>query len=254
MPSHSESRRSVNSRRSRPTGRCTPKRRLGRWPEERAAAMAVLEQPPPGSWPRDRSVLVAVLLSEGDVARAWRRRTPAAARATSGARSPANARPAPRGRAPPSTDGCSRPRSTCATTLATTARSSCSPSCTPCSRRMATRPRTLALVADLAGVHRRKRNLIKRLDAQRWPVSCPRWSRDALRDLRAAVARGDGAAIRAATDARDLDEVLQLVGEGLLAAPAGRTRSPARAPSDSDGVVSREAPSSRTRWRVARVI
>ena len=46
------------------------------------------------------------------------------------------------------------------------------------------------------------------------------WSRDALRDLRVAVVRGDGAAIRAATDARDLDEVLQLVGEGLLAAPA----------------------------------
>ena len=44
---------------------------LGAWPRERAAAMAVLEQPPPGIWPRDRSVLVAILLREGDAARAW---------------------------------------------------------------------------------------------------------------------------------------------------------------------------------------
>ena len=31
----------------------------------------MLEQPPRGIWPRDRSVLVAILLWEGEVARAW---------------------------------------------------------------------------------------------------------------------------------------------------------------------------------------
>ena len=30
-----------------------------------------------------------------------------------------------------------------------------------------------ALVADVRAVHRRKRNLIRRLDAQRWPAPCP---------------------------------------------------------------------------------
>jgi hypothetical protein len=46
------------------------------------------------------------------------------------------------------------------------------------------------------------------------------WDRDALRELRAAVARRDVAAIGAAIEGRDLDEVLQLVGDGLLAIPA----------------------------------
>jgi hypothetical protein len=45
------------------------------------------------------------------------------------------------------------------------------------------------------------------------------WSPDALRELRAAVARRDGAGIRAAIEGRDLDQVLQLVGDGLLADP-----------------------------------
>jgi hypothetical protein len=46
------------------------------------------------------------------------------------------------------------------------------------------------------------------------------WDGDALTELRIAVARGDVAAIRAAVDRRDLDAVLQLAGEGLLADPA----------------------------------
>jgi hypothetical protein len=46
------------------------------------------------------------------------------------------------------------------------------------------------------------------------------WDRDALQALRGAAARGDGAAIRAAVDDRNLDEVLQLAGDGLLASPA----------------------------------
>jgi hypothetical protein len=50
------------------------------------------------------------------------------------------------------------------------------------------------------------------------PVSA--WGREALTELRAAVARGDVAAIRAAVADRDLDAVLQLAGHGLLAEPA----------------------------------
>lgn len=46
------------------------------------------------------------------------------------------------------------------------------------------------------------------------------WDREALTELRAAVARRDVAAIRAAVDGRDVDAVLQLAGEGLLANPA----------------------------------
>ena len=46
------------------------------------------------------------------------------------------------------------------------------------------------------------------------------WDREALTELRAAVARRDVAAIHAAVDGRDLDAVLQLAGDGLLADPA----------------------------------
>lgn len=45
------------------------------------------------------------------------------------------------------------------------------------------------------------------------------WDREALRALRAAIAQGDAAALRAALHGRDLDAVLQLAGEGLLATP-----------------------------------
>ena len=45
------------------------------------------------------------------------------------------------------------------------------------------------------------------------------WDGDALRELRAAVAQKDVAALRAAVDGRALDAVLQLAGDGLLAKP-----------------------------------
>jgi hypothetical protein len=46
------------------------------------------------------------------------------------------------------------------------------------------------------------------------------WDRDALEKLRGAVYRGDGAAVVAALHGRDLGGVLQLAGDGLLAARA----------------------------------
>jgi hypothetical protein len=46
------------------------------------------------------------------------------------------------------------------------------------------------------------------------------WDREALTELRAAVARRDVVGIRAAVAGRDLDSVLQLAGDGLLADPA----------------------------------
>jgi Uncharacterised protein family (UPF0158) len=46
------------------------------------------------------------------------------------------------------------------------------------------------------------------------------WDREALTELRVAVARRDVAAICAAVDRHDLDAVLQLAGDGLLADPA----------------------------------
>jgi hypothetical protein len=45
------------------------------------------------------------------------------------------------------------------------------------------------------------------------------WDRDALTALRAAVVQRDVVAIRAALEGRDLDAVLQLAGDGLLAFP-----------------------------------
>ena len=44
------------------------------------------------------------------------------------------------------------------------------------------------------------------------------WDRDALGALRGAVYRRDGGAVLAALEGRDLDDVLQLAGDGLLAA------------------------------------
>jgi Uncharacterised protein family (UPF0158) len=46
------------------------------------------------------------------------------------------------------------------------------------------------------------------------------WDHEALTELRSAVARRDVAAIRAAVDERDINAVLQLAGDGLLADPA----------------------------------
>jgi hypothetical protein len=45
------------------------------------------------------------------------------------------------------------------------------------------------------------------------------WDREALTELRVAVAHRDIGAIRAAVDGRDLDAVLQLAGDGLLGRP-----------------------------------
>jgi Uncharacterised protein family (UPF0158) len=44
------------------------------------------------------------------------------------------------------------------------------------------------------------------------------WDREALAELRGAVARADGVAVLAALRGRPLDEVLQLAGDGLLSA------------------------------------
>lgn len=46
------------------------------------------------------------------------------------------------------------------------------------------------------------------------------WDRDSLAELRGAVYRRDGAAVLAALEGRELLEVLQLAGDGLLAATA----------------------------------
>ena len=48
------------------------------------------------------------------------------------------------------------------------------------------------------------------------------WDRDALAELRGAVYRRDGGAVLAALEGRDLDDVLQLAGDGLLAAVGQR--------------------------------
>jgi hypothetical protein len=45
------------------------------------------------------------------------------------------------------------------------------------------------------------------------------WDMDAVRELRVAVAAGDAEAIGAAVADRELDDVLQLVGDGLLTSP-----------------------------------
>jgi uncharacterized Zn finger protein len=109
---------------------------LGAWPRERAAAMAALEQPSRASWPRDHSVLVAILLWEGDVARAWEQ-------ALAGGCSRDLWRALARERPDDAVSIYRRhPRSTCATTTATTGRSSSWPSCTNCSHRSAGRPTT----------------------------------------------------------------------------------------------------------------
>jgi Uncharacterised protein family (UPF0158) len=53
-----------------------------------------------------------------------------------------------------------------------------------------------------------------------WEDPVMEWDREALTELRGAVARRDVTAIRAAVAGRDLDEVLQLAGDGLLASPS----------------------------------
>jgi uncharacterized Zn finger protein len=146
---------------------------LGRWPEERAAAMAVLEQLPRRMWPRDRSVLVAVLLSEGDVARAWDE-------AHAGDCSRDLWRVLARERAPRRpADTVGVYRRLLAATIDLRNDTGYDGAVELLDELHALlsahghEAAHVALVTELREVHRRKRNLIKRLDAQRWPAPCP---------------------------------------------------------------------------------
>jgi uncharacterized Zn finger protein len=142
---------------------------LGAWPRERAAAMAVLEQPPSGIWPRDRSVLVAILLWEGDVAGAWEQ---AHAGGCSRDRWRALARARP-------DDAVAVYRRLLSATIDLRNDSGYDGAIellaelhfllAPLGRE----DEHAALVAEVREVHRRKRNLIKRLDAQQWVAPCP---------------------------------------------------------------------------------
>ncbi|HET6547557.1 MAG TPA: hypothetical protein VFG79_03800 [Solirubrobacter sp.] len=142
---------------------------LGAWPHERAAAMAVLEQPPPGIWPRDRSVLVAILLWEDDAARAWEQ-AHAGGCSRDLWRALARARPddaiavyrrllsaAIDLRNDSGYDGAIELLAELHFLLAPLGR----------------QDEHAALVTELREVHRRKTNLIKRLDVQQWEVPCP---------------------------------------------------------------------------------
>ena len=135
--------------------------------------MAVLEHPPRGLWPRDRSVLVAVLLSEGDGARAWEE-------AHAGGCSRDLWRALARERAPQRpADAVYVYRRLLADTIdlrndagydgAIELLAELHALLAPHGHEAA----HLALVTELRDVHHRKRNLIKRLDAQRWPAPCP---------------------------------------------------------------------------------
>ena len=141
---------------------------LGRWPEERAAAIDVLEQPAQaGLAARSLPCSLPCCCRRVMPAARGRRRTPATALATSGARSRATARPSARATLSMSTGGCSRPRSTCATTVATTLRSSSSAELYALLAPHGHEAAHATLVAEIREIHRRKRNLTKRLDAQR---------------------------------------------------------------------------------------
>ena len=204
---------------------------LGRWPQERAAAMAVLEHPPRSSWPRDRFVLVAVLLSEGDVARAWEQ-----AHAGGCSRDLWRALARERAASVPA-DAIDVYRRLLAATIdlrsdyrlrrrGRAARRAARPARAPRSRGRARRARHGASRGpppEAQSDQAPRRSVL----ARAMPLTP--WSADALRDLRAAVARGDGAAIHAVADGRDLDEVLQLVGKGLPRGLGGRARRRVRA-------------------------
>jgi uncharacterized Zn finger protein len=161
---------------------------LGRWPEERAAAMAVLEAPTRGIWPRDRSMLVAVLLWEGDVALAWEQahvggcsrdlwRALARERA---AERPRDAVDVYRRLLSATIDLRNDSGYDGAVELLDELHALLAPH-----GREATH---VALVAEIREVHRRKRNLIKRLDAHRWATpsdqALPATSPDPLAPVR----------------------------------------------------------------------
>jgi uncharacterized Zn finger protein len=142
---------------------------LAAWPREREAAMAVLEEPPHGIWPRDRSVLVAILLWEGDVGGAWEQ-------AHAGGCSRDLWRALARERPDDAVAVYRRLLSAAiglrndngydgAIELLAELRGLLAP--------LGREAAHAALVAEVRDVHRRKTNLIKRLDAQRWEAPCP---------------------------------------------------------------------------------
>jgi uncharacterized Zn finger protein len=141
---------------------------LGAWPRERAAAIAVLEQPPRGIWPRDRSVLVAILLWEGEVARAWEE-------AHAGGCSRDLWRVLARERRDDAVGIYRRLLSATIDLRNDSGYDGAIELLVELHELLAPRGREAehaALVAEVREVHRRKTNLIKRLDAQRWEAPC----------------------------------------------------------------------------------
>jgi uncharacterized Zn finger protein len=145
---------------------------LGRWPQERAGALAALEQPARNRRPRDASVLVAILLCEGDVAGAWER-----AQAGGCSRDVWRALARERAEERPQ-DAVDVYRRLLAGTIDLRSDSGYDGAIEllmELHRLLAAHGHESAhagLVAEIRGVHRRKRNLIKRLDAQEWTAPC----------------------------------------------------------------------------------
>ena len=142
---------------------------LGAWPRERAAALRVLERPPRDFWPRDRSVLVSILLWEGDVASAWEQ-------AHAGGCSRDVWRAFARERPDDAVGVYRRLLSATIDLRNDSGYDGAVELLAELHDLLAPRGREeahAALVAEVREVHRRKKNLIKRLDAQRWAAPCP---------------------------------------------------------------------------------
>jgi len=146
---------------------------LGRWSEQRAAALARLERPPRGTWPRDRSVLVAVLLWEGDTVRAWEE-----AHAGGCSRELWRALARERAAERPG-DAVDVYRRLLAATIDLRNDSGYDGAIELLDELHALLARHghegahAGLVTEVREVHRRKRNLIKRLDDWQWVAPCP---------------------------------------------------------------------------------
>ena len=141
--------------------------RLGAWPRERSAAMTALEQPARGAWSRDRSVLVAILLWEGDIAGAWEE-------ALAGGCSRELWRALARERPGDAVAIYRRLLSAAIDLRSDTGYDAAVEMLTELHEQLAPLGQEsahAALVAEVRQVHRRKTNLIKRLDAQRWRAS-----------------------------------------------------------------------------------
>ena len=137
---------------------------LRAWPRERTAAIAALEEPPRGAWPRDRSVLVGILLLEGDVAGAWEE-------ALAGGCSRELWRALARERPDDAVAIYRRLLSASIGLRSDTGYDAAVELLTALHEQLAPLGRVAdheALVAEVREAHRRKTNLIKRLDAQRW--------------------------------------------------------------------------------------